>query len=118
MSDDKILELAIKEVAFGSDVKVGLRHALKSLKPNARGFICNDTEGILRWDGDENEQPSLSELESERDRLQLVYKNKEYQRNRALDYPTWQEQMDLIYHKGVEGLKAELKKTKDKYPKG
>jgi len=26
--------------------------------------------------------------------------------------------MDLLYHSGVEGLKAELKKTKDKYPKG
>ena len=44
--------------------------------------------------------------------------SKEYIRKRAEAYPTWQEQMDLIYHSGVAGLKAELKKTKDKYPKG
>ena len=46
------------------------------------------------------------------------YDANQYQRDRATDYPTWQERMDLIYHSGVAGLKAELKKTKDKYPKG
>ena len=45
------------------------------------------------------------------------YDANQYQRDRATDYPTWQEQMDLIYHSGVAGLKAELKKIKDKYPK-
>jgi len=46
------------------------------------------------------------------------YDANQYQRDRAVSYPSWQEQMDLIYHSGVAGLKAELKKTKDKYPKG
>tara|TARA_R100000781_G_scaffold90880_1_gene56247 strand:- start:108 stop:398 length:291 start_codon:yes stop_codon:yes gene_type:complete len=50
--------------------------------------------------------------------LQAEYDANQYQRDRADSYPSWQEQMDLIYHSGVEGLKAELKKTKDKYPKG
>ena len=45
------------------------------------------------------------------------YDANQYQRDRAVSYPSWQEQMDLIYHSGVAGLKAELKKTKDKYPK-
>ena len=40
-----------------------------------------------------------------------------YQRDRASAYPSWQDQMDLLYHGGVDALKAELKKTKDKYPK-
>ena len=50
--------------------------------------------------------------------MQAEYDANQYQRDRADSYPTWQEQMDLIYHSGVAGLKAELKKTKDKYPKG
>ena len=45
------------------------------------------------------------------------YVANQYQRDRAVSYPSWQEQMDLIYHSGLDGLKAELKKTKDKYPK-
>ena len=45
------------------------------------------------------------------------FKDTQYQRDRAADYPSWQEQMDLLYHGGVDALKAELKKTKDKFPK-
>jgi len=62
--------------------------------------------------------PKDSEIDAELKRLQAEYDANQYQRDRATDYPTWQEQMDLIYHSGVAGLKAELKKTKDKYPKG
>ena len=40
-----------------------------------------------------------------------------YDYNRRHNYPSWQEQMDLLYHGGVDALKAELKKTKDKFPK-
>ena len=50
-------------------------------------------------------------------RLQADYDAKKYQRDRAAAYPSWQEQMDLLYHGGVDALKAELKKTKDKFPK-
>ena len=41
----------------------------------------------------------------------------QYQRDRASAYPSWQTQMDLLYHGGLDALKAELKKTKDKFPK-
>ena len=50
-------------------------------------------------------------------RLQAEYDSKSYARARADAYPSWQDQMDLLYHGGVDALKAELKKTKDKYPK-
>ena len=45
------------------------------------------------------------------------YEANQSQRDRATDYPSWQDQMDLLYHGGVDALKAELKKTKDKFPK-
>ncbi len=61
--------------------------------------------------------PKDSEIDAELKRLQAEYDAQEYARQRAEAYPSWQEQMDLIYHSGVAGLKAELKKTKDKYPK-
>ena len=32
-------------------------------------------------------------------------------------YPTWQDQLDDIYHNGIDGWKATIKVTKDKYPK-
>ena len=32
-------------------------------------------------------------------------------------YPIWQDQLDDIYHNGIDGWKATIKVTKDKYPK-
>ena len=61
--------------------------------------------------------PSQEEIDAKREELKAEYDAKQYQRDRATDYPSWQEQMDLLYHGGVDALKAELKKTKDKFPK-
>ena len=36
---------------------------------------------------------------------------------RKKEYPTWQDQLDDIYHSGIDGWKATIKTTKDKYPK-
>ena len=32
-------------------------------------------------------------------------------------YPIWQDQLDDIYHNGIDAWKATIKTTKDKYPK-
>ena len=95
-----------------------ITEAIKNLLPNAKFHIYgNFTYDDIEWQ-DSRPKPSKAEIEDEVARLEAEYDANQYQRNRATDYPTWQEQMDLIYHSGVEGLKAELKKTKEKYPKG
>lgn len=40
-----------------------------------------------------------------------------YKRNRAKEYPSIADQLDDIYHNGIDGWKATIKVTKDKYPK-
>jgi len=90
--------------------------ALNILTPDARWVVHNDT--IVEWNSSDITQPTEEEINTEMARLQAEYDANKYQRDRAESYPSWQEQMDLIYHSGVAGLKAELKKTKDKYPKG
>ena len=49
--------------------------------------------------------------------LKADYDAKQYQRDRAEEYPTWEDQLDDIYHNGIDGWKATIKVTKDKYPK-
>ena len=41
----------------------------------------------------------------------------EYQRQRREEYPSWEDQMDKIYHEGIDAWKASIKVIKDKYPK-
>jgi len=41
----------------------------------------------------------------------------EYKYKRAAEYPTIKDQLDDIYHNGVDGWKTTIKAVKDKYPK-
>ena len=41
----------------------------------------------------------------------------DYAEKRKVEYPTIVDQLDDIYHNGVDGWKATIKITKDKYPK-
>ena len=49
--------------------------------------------------------------------MQSDFDAKEYSRNRVAEYPNWREQLDDIYHNGINVWKATIKATKDKYPK-
>jgi len=40
-----------------------------------------------------------------------------YKKQRAAEYPSIADQLDDIYHNGIDGWKATIKATKDKYPK-
>ena len=40
-----------------------------------------------------------------------------YEGKRANEYPSIVDQLDDIYHNGIDGWKATIKVTKDKYPK-
>ena len=52
--------------------------------------------------------------------LRTEWEAKEYQRNRASEYPSIGEQLDMIYHAGQGGdaFQAAIQAIKDKYPKG
>ena len=41
----------------------------------------------------------------------------EYQYKRAAEYPSVFDQLDDIYHNGIDGWKTTIKAIKDKYPK-
>ena len=42
----------------------------------------------------------------------------EYKYKRAAEYPAIEDQLDDIYHNGIDGWKEKIKAVKDKYPKG
>ena len=42
----------------------------------------------------------------------------EYQYKREVEYPSIVDQLDDMYHNGIDGWKATIKALKDKYPKG
>jgi len=78
---------------------------------------------ILSQNGDEfiihnnEEMPSNAEIEAKIKELQADYDSKQYQRDREVAYPSIPDQLDTIYHQGIDAWKAEIKVVKDKYPK-
>lgn len=43
--------------------------------------------------------------------------NIDYKTARAREYPTIADQLDMLYHQGIDGWKAQIEKVKKKYPK-
>ena len=56
-------------------------------------------------------------VETKIQELQAEYDSKQYQRDRAEQYPSIPDQLDTIYHQGLDAWKAEIKAVKDAHPK-
>jgi len=90
------------------------RKAILSLRPKAK-WSAVDQE--LTWLDSSQTEPTATEIANEIKRLEDVATSEEYKRKRAAEYPSWQDQLDKIYHSGVNAWKADIKAIKDKYPK-
>ena len=90
--------------------------AILAINPDAKVSVnAEDFEQITWLHGTtpiSNEDILAKQAEPQAD-----YDAKQYQRDRKEAYPTWEDQLDDIYHNGVDGWKATIKVTKDKYPK-
>jgi len=63
-------------------------------------------------------KPTKKEFDAKYNELIAEYENNEYQRQRAVEYPRLEEQLDYIYHYGVDAWKTNvIDPVKNKYPK-
>ncbi len=103
-------------MAINSDTDINL--ALLQLGKNANRYRLDQNvvpHKIIEWDSaNSDSQPTDDELNA----AYTAWKaTNEYKEKRAEEYPTVVDQLDLIYHSGVDAWKAKIKETKDKYPK-
>ena len=71
----------------------------------------------LEWNDTENTQPTLEECNTKLAELQALWDAKMYKNNRAAEYTSIENQLDDIFHNGIDGGKSTIKAIKDKYPK-
>lgn len=96
--------------------------ALSSLYPNNNWELHGEEYSGLVWK-DNVPKPTEEELLSELDRLQAEYDGKQYQRDRAPEYPSLAEFADAMYwaSKGdntkLDNYYAACEAVKLKYPK-
>tara|TARA_B100000519_G_C14125470_1_gene382613 strand:- start:57 stop:347 length:291 start_codon:yes stop_codon:yes gene_type:complete len=90
--------------------------AILKINPNAEVTVNgNDVDNIIWHNG--TEVISKSDIQTKQTELQTEYNNNKYQRDRAKEYPSIVDQLDDIYHNGLDGWKETIKAVKDKYPK-
>ena len=91
--------------------------AILALDPDAEVSVNGESlDGIIWHDGNPNKITN-DQITAKQAELKTAYDNNKYQRDRAAEYPSWQDQLDKIYHDGVDAWKADIKAIKDKYPK-
>ncbi len=103
--------------------------AISSLKPGAEWALAGDN---LTWLDSKQTAPTDSEITAEMTRLDTVYANEKYKRDRTgrtigvtdTIYPEIGDQLDLLYKDILAGkvdstgeFAKAIKATKDKYPK-
>ena len=93
-------------------------HAIQSLVPGAEVSVGMYDQAIT-WHKPESAPVTLERIQAEQQRLQQAYDWDEYQRNRAREYPSIQEQLDALYHAGVfpPEMAARIRAVKAKYPR-
>ena len=95
---------------------IGKIDAIKSLAPKAE--VAVGVGGVVAWHNLNGEtQPTEDQITAEINRLETQYTNDKYKRDRAAEYPSVVDQLDDIYHNGIDAWKATIKTTKDKFPK-
>jgi hypothetical protein len=92
-------------------------NALQSLRPRAEWVLRGDD---LEWLDTDQTQPTESEIAAEVARLQAEHEAKEYQRQRATEYPPITDYLDGIVKGDTEQVQAYIDAclaVKAKYPK-
>ena len=89
--------------------------AILTIKSDAQ--ISTDQDNKVIWHDKNPTNITDKQIEDKQKELQIEYDNKKYQRDRKNEYPNIVDQLDDIYHNGIDGWKTTIKATKDKFPK-
>ena len=86
---------------------------------NSKAQFSVNAENVKQITWHNNTTPiAEADILAKQKELQTAYDNVKYQRDRAEAYPSIADQLDDLYHNGIDGWKTTIKAVKDKYPKG
>ena len=96
--------------------KATIADALVSINPEIKFTYRAEDYNRLKILSDHS-KPTKAEIDSEIVKVQAQFDSEHYKLERASAYPSIQDQLDMLYHQGIDGWKAKIKSVKDKYPK-
>jgi len=95
-----------------------IQEAILKINPDAVATVSGEDINTCEIEWHNGTTPiSKSDIEAKMNELQAEYDAEEWKRNRQAEYPSIIDQLDDIYHNGIDGWKTTIKAVKDKYPK-
>ena len=88
-----------------------LHKAIRAIHNNTVSIFGNTQEDIIALDKDQKK------ISIDWTQVNSWIDSDQYKYDRANEYPSIVDQLDDIYHNGIDGWKETIKAVKDKYPK-
>jgi len=93
--------------------------AIMAINPDAQVTVNADDYNQITWN---KGTPVISkeDILAKQTELKAEYEAKKYQRDRAKEYPTWQDQLDMLFHDKKDGTTTwedAVQAVKDAHPK-
>ena len=90
---------------------------LQIIRPGAQWSLNGDDYDGLIWLDAVQAKPTAEEIEAATSGVKVSILANQYKQLRAAAYPSIPDQLDAIFHGGIEGWMAEIQAVKDAYPK-
>ena len=74
-----------------------IEKAIFLINPDAKFGVINDDIDNIKWYDGTNPIPK-ADIQAKINELQAEYDANKYQRDRQKQYPTWQDQLDMMWH--------------------
>jgi hypothetical protein len=100
-------------------MKIDIINTILAINPNAQVVVRGDDVNTIEWHNGTTPIPA-NEILAKQQELITEYNSKKYQRDRAKDYPSIQEQLDMQYWDKINGTnkwQQAINAVKQKYPK-
>ncbi len=91
--------------------------AIRALDPNAWVGCSNNDINRIHWHDGNPKKLTKEQIQAKYNELVEEHKKLQYQRDRKVAYPSIEDQLDKIYHFGIDEWKKDIKAVKDKFPK-
>lgn len=87
-------------------------NAILLINPNAKAIVHGDNIDTCEITWIDNNPTNIT-----KEQIKAKINETAYMDKRANEYPSMADQLDDIFHNGIDGWKATIQAIKDKYPK-
>ena len=95
---------------------IDIAQSILAINSSAKFTIFGEDSSSIVWQ-DKTTPIAEADILAKQKELQTAYDANKYQRDRAEAYPSIANQLDDLYHNGIDGWKTTIKAIKDKHPK-